>query len=154
MTVRLPYIITAYIAAFFLQTTLFSSLPLLPVSVNLVLCAMVVLHCYSSRPAIYAGAVCCGLLIDLSLGYFIGVAAFAYMAVAIGMVLTANLVYKNHFFTATYTALWATVVYELVYWGILLLYGVHYSLLHMLAGLPAAMLLNGLVSGVLKWVKG
>lgn len=153
MTVKLPTILIAYIAAFFLQTTLFSSLPLLPVSVNLVLCVMVVLHCYSSSPAVYAGAVFCGLLIDLSLGYYMGIAAFAYMAVAIGMFLTTNLVYKNHFFTATYTALWATVVYELVYWGILLLYGVQYSLLHMLAGLPLAMILNGLFSGILKWVR-
>lgn len=154
MLKKASYIIGVYIAAFLFQTTWFGYLPFLGVSINYILCALVVLNCYSRSSLIFAGAVVSGLLLDLCLGLYIGVAAISYFVVCILLIITAHTIYKSHFFSAIYTVLWATVLYEAVYWLILLFLGSNYSFIYMLSRLPALMLVNGIVAGVAKKIKG
>ena len=148
------YIIVIYIAAFLFQTNWFGYLPFLGVSINFVLCALVVLNCYSRSPLIFVGAVISGLLLDLCLGLYIGVSAISYFAVCVLLMITAETIYKGHFFSAIYTILWATVLYEIVYWTILLILGESYSFVYMLSRLPSLLLVNVVVSGIAKEIKG
>ena len=148
------YIILIYIAAFLLQTDWFGYIPFLGVSVNFVLCALVVLNCYSQSRLIFAGAVVSGLLLDLSLGLYVGVSAISYFVVCLVLMLTAETIYKSHFFSAIYTVLWATVLYEAVYWLILFFLGGNYSFLYMLSRLPSLLFVNALVAGIAKEIKG
>lgn len=151
---KLSCIVGIYIAAFLFQTNWFGYLPFLGVSVNYVLCALVVLNCYSSNPFIFVGAVLSGLLLDLCCGLYVGVSAISYFAVCIVLIMTAHAIYKSHFFSAIYTVLWATVLYETVYWLILIILGDNYHFVYMLSRLPSLLLVNGVVAGVAKEIKG
>lgn len=148
------YILFIYVAAFLLQTTWFGYLPFLGVSINFVLCALVVLNCYSDSPLIFAGAVVAGLFLDLCLSKYMGVAALSYLVVCGALMVTSQTIYKSHFFSAIFTVLWATVLYETVYWGILLVLSEQYNFFYMLSRLPALLLVNGIVAGVAKEIKG
>jgi len=148
------YAIPVYIVAFLMQTILFGSLPFLNVSVNFVLCSMILLNSYLNSLTVYAGAIICGLLLDLCLGQFVGPLAIAYFVVAICLYFTTNLVYKSHFFSAIYTALWATILFEFTYWGIMFMFAGNYSFVYMLVRLPGLMILNGTLCGFVKWIKG
>ncbi|NCB41432.1 MAG: hypothetical protein EOM59_02245 [Clostridia bacterium] len=147
-------IILIYVAAFLFQTNWFGYIPFLGVSINFVLCALVVLNCYSRSPLVFAGAVVAGLLLDLCFGLYVGISAISYFAVCVVLMITAENIDKTHFFSAIYTVLWATVLYETVYWGILLILGEQYSFLYMLLKLPAFLLVNGVVAGIAKGIKG
>ncbi|HCU07922.1 MAG TPA: hypothetical protein DF480_02950, partial [Clostridiales bacterium] len=50
------------------------------------------------------------------------------------------------------TVLWATVLYEAVYWLILILFGGQYHLTYLLARLPGLLFVNGAITGILKGI--
>ena len=148
------YILVVYVAAFLLQTSWFGYLPFLGVSINLILCALVVLNCYSNNGLIFACAVVSGLLLDLCLGEYVGISAISYFVVCLVLIATSEVIDKSHFLSAVYTILWATVLFEFVYWGLLFILGAHHHFLYMLSKLPALLLVNGIVAGVAKGIKG
>ena len=82
MRIRLGHILLAYGVAFLLQTSWLSTFSIIGVSANFVLCTLVLLNSYHERYAVYAGAVLCGLLADLCLGQYVGIAALAFLAVS------------------------------------------------------------------------
>lgn len=154
MVKKAIYIFAIYTAAFLLQTTWFGYLPFLGISINFVLCALVVMNVYSDSPLVFVGAVIFGLLLDLCLSPYVGVTAISYFGVCLILIMTSKNIYKGHFLSATYTVLWATALYEIIYWGLLFVLGEHYSFVYMLSKLPALLLVNTIVAGVAKGIKG
>lgn len=148
------YILAAYLAAFFLQTSWFGYLPFWGISINFILCALVVLNCHSSSGLIFACAVVFGLLLDLCLGKYVGISAISYFVVCIVLIVTAETIDKSHFLSSVYTILWATVLFEMVYWSLLFILGQHHNFMYMLSRLPALLLVNTIVAGVAKEIKG
>lgn len=147
---RVSHIIVAYGMAVLLQTSWLSTYPLVGVTANFVLCALVLLRAVSSHPAVYGGAVLCGLLIDLSLGLYVGVSALAYLSVCAVLHVVSDSLNPHNILTSVATVLWATVWYEVVYWLILFLFGSPYHGAYLAARLPALMLANGVTTGVVK----
>ncbi|MDD2294531.1 MAG: hypothetical protein PHT29_04750 [Eubacteriales bacterium] len=152
MRIRLGHILLAYAAAFLLQTNWLSTFSVIGVSANYVLCALILLNSYSERPAVYAGAVLCGLLSDLCLGQYVGVAALAYLAVSAVLRVVSRALDQHNVLAVVYTALWATVLYETIYWLILILFGGQYRWAYLLARLPGLLFVNGVVTGILKGI--
>ncbi len=152
MQISMIQIIVAYSAALLAQTSWLNAVSAGGISANYVLCALVLLNARQERPAVYAGAVVCGLLADLCLGQYVGIAGLSYLAVCAALRVVSGSLDQRNLLAVVSTALWATILYEAVCWLLFLLFGGHYHLLFMLARLPGLLLANGMIVGVLKGI--
>lgn len=152
MQIRMIQIILAYSAALLAQMSWLNAVSPGGISANYVLCALVLLNARQQRPAVYAGAVFCGLLVDLCLGQYVGIAGLSYLAVCAALRAVSASFDQKNLLTAVSTVLWATFLYEVVSWLLFLLFGGHYHVLFMLSRLPGLLLANGMIVGVLKGI--
>ncbi len=152
MQIRMIQIILAYGAALLAQMSWLNAVSPGGISANYVLCALVLLNARQQRPAVYSGAVFCGLLVDLCLGQYVGIAGLSYLAVCAALRAVSASFDQKNLLTAVSTVLWATFLYEVVSWLLFLLFGGHYHVLFMLSRLPGLLLANGMIVGVLKGI--
>ena len=101
-----------YGAAFLVQSTGLLASASVGAGPNLMVCAFLLLSLYGMTRAAWAGAVLTGLLWDLCLGPYLGVAALAFFLVGMMLDALAESLNPRSALAVGVTAIWVTASYE------------------------------------------
>lgn len=135
-------LIPLIIVCFLLQGTFFSALPVFGVSPDLVLAVLLLLPLYyDGNQALWLGFVF-GLLRDICFGIVIGPTAILYCVLALAVSLLRGRFYAEKFYTVPLVVLPGTVLFQVLYWGIMRLLRKPYAFGVMAKRLPALLVLE------------
>jgi len=140
------YAACLFLVAFLIQTTLMNVVRVFDVTPNLLLCLVVIFSfLYDHNNSGLVLGVIFGLLYDIAFSQFVGIAALAFLIISIAIMLVSSMMSKEAFFSVIILAPAATVVYTLIYWGIMAMMGSNYSFLFVIGFLPYYVIYNTIV---------
>ena len=145
MKFKYRFIIPLYLVVFFLQSTIFPQFALFSCTPNLLLCLTVMVSLRSEGYMGLVMGVAIGLVQDIFFGQMIGIAALCYYCLALLILLTKHLIYKNSVASVLFIGAISTVGYSFLYWGISAIMGSSYHLLYMAKMLPQLLIYNSVV---------
>ena len=147
MTVKFKYryLIPMYLIVFLLQCTVLPQFDLFSCTPNLLLCLTVMVALRSESFMGVILGVCAGLVQDIFFGQMIGIAALCYFCLALLIMLTKYLVYKNSATSVLIIGAVSTITYSFLYWGISVIMGSTYHVWYMVKMLPQLLIYNSVV---------
>ncbi len=141
------YLIPFITICFLLQSTLFSALPILGVTPDLVLAVLLILPLYYEGNQAFCLAIAFGVLRDICFGVVIGPTAILYFLLVCAVSLLRGKFYVERFYTVPLILLPGTAAFQILYWAYIRVLGRPYAFFTMAERLPGLLLLE-LVWGV------
>jgi len=134
-----------YLVVFFLQSTILPRFGLFSCTPNLLLCLTVMTALRSEGYVGLIMGVAVGLVQDIFYGPMIGIAALCYFCVALVILMTKYLVYRNSAASVLIVGAVSTMTYSFMYWGISVIMGSGHHLMYMVKTLPQLLIYNSVV---------
>ena len=150
---KYKYAAIMFFVAFIIQTTLMNAFSVFEVTPNLLLCLVVIFSfLYDENNYGVVLGVVFGLLYDICFSQYIGPAALAFLVISLSIMLVNVVMNKEAVFSVIIIAAAATVIYTLIYWGIMAMLGSNYSFLYMINFLPMYILYNTVIVTLLYYL--
>lgn len=125
-----------FFICFLLQATLTKHIAILGYAPNLILCLVIVLSfLYQEQFGLVYG-ILFGLLQDVFFGELLGIAAFAYVLIALFIRETKRYLYRDHFLSIIVITLTGTILYSLIFYMIIHIFGSELKIMFILKSLP------------------
>ncbi|MCL2436567.1 MAG: rod shape-determining protein MreD [Clostridiales bacterium] len=147
------YAACLFFVAFIIQTTLMNIVSVFGTTPNLLLCLVVIFSfLYDENNYGLVLGVSFGLLYDICFSQYVGIAALAFFVISLAIMLVNVIMNKEVVFSVIVVTASSTVVYTLIYWGIMFMLGSNYSFFHMMRFLPLSVLYNTVIVIVLYYL--
>ena len=147
------YATCLFLAAFILQTTLMNAVSVFGVTPNLLLCLVVIFSfLYDENNYGIVLGVIFGLFYDICFSEYTGIAALAFLAISLSIMLVNIIMNKEAVFSVVIVTAAATVMYTLIYWCIMAMLGSNYRFLYAIKLLPLCILYNSVIVIILYYL--
>ena len=144
------YATCLFLLAYISQTTLMNIVSVAGVTPNLLLCLVVIFSfMYDEKKYGIVLGVIFGLLYDIAFAQYVGIAALAFLIIAIAIMAVRIVMSKETVFSIVIIGSASTAVYTLIYWAIMALLGSNWSFMVMLSFLPVSVAYNTVVIVIL-----
>ncbi len=125
-----------FFIAFLLQSTVFLHFRIIGHAPNLLLCLVIsISFLFKENPVILFG-VLFGLLQDICFSHLIGPTALAFLILAVFTGYAKGILHRDSIISVLIIALAGTVLYQLLCFGIMTVFGGNYAFTHVIMSLP------------------
>lgn len=146
---KLRFAIIIFAVAFFIQGTILNLFSIYGTTPNLLLCLVVISSfLYEDNKGLIMGVVF-GLLSDLCMGQYIGIAAFSYLIVGLIVSALREIINKENIASILIVSVGATLIFNFIYFGIRSCFGSAYSFMYWLKLQPLYIVYNLIVVFIL-----
>jgi len=140
------YVICLFSAALIIQTTLMNVAGIFGTTPNLLLCLVVIFSfLYDENNYGIVMGVIFGLIYDICFSEYVGIAALAFIIISLGIMLVNIVMNKESVLAIIIVSVAATVIYAMIYWGIMAMAGSSYSFYYMIKFVPLYILYNAVI---------
>ncbi len=134
-----------FFIAFIFQTTIFSQMGFLGASPNIILCLIVVMGFLYDNVDTFVWAIVFGLLQDIYFSQVIGISATCCFLLALGIYVVKDFVNRENIIPAVGMVAGGTVLYQLLYWFLGIIFGSAYGMLPLLQAIAPLILYHMII---------